>query len=64
MMKGVILSINPLAKVVDITHGISSHNIKEAGLTIGMSHSFFPPKTVHVCLLIPASVQAGGRYLS
>lgn len=53
MMKGVILSINPLAKVVDITHGISPHNIKEAALTIGMSHSFFPPKTVHVVVVDP-----------
>jgi len=53
MMKGVILSINPLAKVIDITHGISPHNIKEAALTIGMSHSFFPPKTVHVVVVDP-----------
>ncbi|MBI3378016.1 MAG: SAM-dependent chlorinase/fluorinase [Nitrospirae bacterium] len=53
MMKGVILSINPLAKIIDITHGISPHNIKEAALTIGMSHSFFPPKTVHVVVVDP-----------
>ncbi len=53
MMKGVILSINPLAKIIDITHGISPHNIKEAALTIGTSHSFFPPKTVHVVVVDP-----------
>lgn len=53
MMKGVILTINPLANVIDITHGISPHNIKEAALTIGMSHSFFLPKTVHVVAVDP-----------
>jgi len=53
MMKGVIASINPAAKVIDITHGISPHNIKEAALTIGTSYSFFPPKTVHVVVVDP-----------
>jgi len=53
MMKGVILKINPMAKIVDITHDISPHNVREAALTIGMSHSFFPPKTVHIVVVDP-----------
>jgi len=53
MMKGVISSINPLAKVIDITHGISPQNIKEAALTIGTSYTFFPAKTVHIVVVDP-----------
>lgn len=53
MMKGVILKINPMAKIVDITHDITPHNIREAALTVGMSYSFFPPKTVHIVVVDP-----------
>jgi len=53
MMKGVILQINPQAKIVDITHNISPHNIKEAAFTIGTTHSFFPPRTMHVVVVDP-----------
>lgn len=60
IMKGVVLKINPLAKIVDITHDISPHNIREAALTIGMSFSYFPPKTIHVVVVDPA-VGSGRR---
>ncbi len=53
IMKGVILTINPSVKIIDIAHDISPHNVKEAALTIGMSHGFFPPKTVHVVVVDP-----------
>lgn len=53
MMKGVILKINPKARIVDITHDISPHNIREAALTLGMSYNFFPHKTVHVVVVDP-----------
>lgn len=53
IMKGVILKLNPMATIVDITHGISPHNIKEAAFTIGMSHSFFSAKTIHVVIVDP-----------
>jgi S-adenosylmethionine hydrolase len=53
IMKGVILSINPDANVVDITHGIGKYNVREAALTIGISYRQFPPRTIHVVVADP-----------
>ena len=53
IMKGVILNINPLANIVDITHGISPQNIVEAAFTIETSFASFPSKTIHVVVVDP-----------
>jgi S-adenosylmethionine hydrolase len=53
IMKGVILGINPDAKIVDISHGIERYNIREAALTIGMSYNQFPSRTIHVVVTDP-----------
>lgn len=53
MMKGVILGINPLVKIVDITHDITPYDIKEGALTIGTSYYYFPLKTVHIAVVDP-----------
>lgn len=53
IMKGVILSINPDVNIVDITHGISKYNVREAALTIGMSYHQFPSSTIHVVVTDP-----------
>jgi S-adenosylmethionine hydrolase len=53
IMKGVILNINPLAKIVDTTHGISPQNILEAAFAIETSFKFFPYKTIHVVIVDP-----------
>ncbi len=53
VMKGVILSINPAANIVDITHGINKYDIREAALTIGSSYLQFPPRTIHVVVIDP-----------
>jgi len=53
IMKGVILSINPSAMVVDITHDISPHNICEASFVIAESFSYFPHRTIHVVVVDP-----------
>ncbi len=53
IMKGVILSINPDANVVDITHGIGKYNVRDAALTIGTSYRQFPPRTIHVVVADP-----------
>ncbi len=52
-MKGVILRINPLAKIVDITHHISSHDIEEAAHVISESYKYFPEETIHVVVVDP-----------
>jgi S-adenosylmethionine hydrolase len=53
MMKGVILGINPEVKIVDITHGVSPHDVMEAAIFIGESHRYFPAGTVHVAVVDP-----------
>ncbi len=57
-MKGVILSINPEARVVDITHLVSAHNMVEAAFIIASSVRFFPQGTVHLAVVDPG---VGGR---
>jgi S-adenosylmethionine hydrolase len=52
-MKGVIMGINPRATIIDLTHGIAPHDIREAALTIGMNYMFFPEGTVHVVVVDP-----------
>jgi hypothetical protein len=53
IMKGVILDINPLAVIADITHEISLQNIAEAAYVIGTSFQYFPHKTIHVVVVDP-----------
>ncbi len=58
IMKGVILSINPGAKIVDVTHQIPAGSIQEGGLIIKESYTYFPPGTVHVGVIDP---DVGGK---
>jgi len=53
MIKGVILSINPAARIVDITHGISPGSIPEGGAIIKQAYPYFPSGTVHVGVVDP-----------
>lgn len=52
-MKGVILSTNPRATVVDITHGISAGDIRSGALALAGSYHFFPAGAVHVAVVDP-----------
>ena len=53
MMKGVILSINRVARIVDITHQIAAGSIAEGASIIRDAHPFFPLGTVHVGVIDP-----------
>jgi S-adenosylmethionine hydrolase len=53
IMKGVIVSINPSVKIVDITHNISPQSVLEAAFTLEMSYASFPHKTIHVAVVDP-----------
>lgn len=53
LMKGVILSINPSAAIVDITHQIDSQDIVQAAFTIYSSYEYFPDGTVHLVVVDP-----------
>ncbi len=59
-MKGVMLKINDDVTLIDITHEISPHLIREAAVTIGMCYDHFPAASVHVCVVDPG-VGSGRR---
>jgi len=52
-MKGVILSINPEAKLVDICHSIEPQNIAQAAFVLGTACPFFPERTIHLVVVDP-----------
>ena len=52
-VKGVIFSIAPEARIIDITHGIRAHDIREAALAIAASYRYFPRGTVHLAVVDP-----------
>jgi len=52
-VKGVIKSINPEVDIIDLTHDISKHSIKEASIVIGLSYKYFPSKTIHIVVVDP-----------
>jgi S-adenosyl-L-methionine hydrolase (adenosine-forming) len=62
MMKGVILSINPHAVIVDINHSIMTGRIAQGAQMINETYLFFPKGTVHVAVVDPG-VGAGRRLL-
>jgi len=53
MMKGVILSINPSAVLVDVTHQLGTGSISEAALLIRETFPYFPEGTVHLAVVDP-----------
>ncbi|MCD6406770.1 SAM-dependent chlorinase/fluorinase [Candidatus Aerophobetes bacterium] len=52
-MKGVIVSINPEARIIDLTHRIKSFGILEAAFFISQVCPTFPPGTVHIVVIHP-----------
>jgi S-adenosyl-L-methionine hydrolase (adenosine-forming) len=52
-MKGVILSINPQAQIVDICNAVNSFDVLDGALTIAQAASYFPSDTLHVVIVDP-----------
>ena len=52
-MKGVILTINPEAVIVDICHSIEPQNILQAAFIISTAHHYFPDGTIHLTIVDP-----------
>ncbi len=52
-MKGVILKINPEARLVDITHNVAAYDVLDAAITIAQAYSYFPSRTIHVVVVDP-----------
>ncbi len=53
VMRGVIMSINPRAVVVDITHEIPPQDVNTAALLLEIVHKWFPPGTIFVAVVDP-----------
>lgn len=60
VVKGVILSINPSIKLVDINHGIAPQDILAAAINIKKSYRFFPKGSIHLVVVDPG---VGGERL-
>ena len=52
-MKGVILTINPQASIVDLSHRIAPHAVGEAAYFLKFCYRDFPAGTVHVAVVDP-----------
>lgn len=52
-MKGVIYSICPEAKIVDITHGIRKFDIRRAAYVLRSSAPYFPKNSIHCVVVDP-----------
>jgi S-adenosylmethionine hydrolase len=69
VMKGVLLAINPALTLVDITHEVTPHNVREAGFLLAAAFNVFPADTIHLAVVDPgvggerrALAAAGARH--
>lgn len=52
-MKGVILSINQSATIVDITHDIAPQDIPQAAYVLNRTYTYFPDDSIHIVVVDP-----------
>lgn len=52
-MKGVILSIDPSIRLVDVTHDIPPQDIRQAAIVLEDVARWFPRGTIHICVVDP-----------
>jgi S-adenosylmethionine hydrolase len=70
-MKGVILSICPSARLVDLTHDLAPQDVLAGSLALAAAVPFFPEGTVHLAVVDPGvgsarrpvALRVGGHYL-
>lgn len=53
VVKGVISQINPLLRVVDLTHEIEPQNVREAAFVLWASRKFFPEDSIFLNIVDP-----------
>ncbi|MCH7838852.1 MAG: SAM-dependent chlorinase/fluorinase [Planctomycetes bacterium] len=71
VLKGVILSIAPQVRLVDVSHDIEPQNVQDAAFVLRQVWSFFPSGTIHLAVVDPGvgsdrRIVAGlyeGRYI-
>ena len=52
-MKGAILTINPKATLIDITHGVEKFNIRTGSFILASATPYFPKGTTHLVIVDP-----------
>jgi S-adenosylmethionine hydrolase len=55
VLKGVMLSLFPQARIIDVTHNISNFNIMEAAYVVRNTFPAFPDNTIHIVAVDPES---------
>jgi S-adenosylmethionine hydrolase len=58
-VKGVILGVNPDARLVDLSHDIPPFDLRHAAFFLADAVPYFPPETLHVVVVDPGV--GGGR---
>ena len=53
IMKGVLATRAPEARVVDVTHGVPPQNVLAGALVLRYALPFFPPATIHLAVVDP-----------
>jgi hypothetical protein len=69
-LKGVLLEINPRARLVDLTHTVPPQDLRRGALLLQAAWRFFPRGTVHLAVVDPGvgtarrpiAVEAGGHF--
>jgi len=52
-VKGAILSTNPEANIIDISHSIEPQNILQAAFILSVAYRYFPKQTIHMAIVDP-----------
>lgn len=52
-VKGAILSTNPEANIIDISHSIQPQNILQAAFILNAAYRYFPKQTIHTAIVDP-----------
>jgi S-adenosylmethionine hydrolase len=52
-VKGIIMSINPSVRIIDISHEISPFDIRSAAYNISRYYKYYPGDTIHLAVVDP-----------
>ena len=52
-MKGVILGINPRCTLIDISHQVIRHDVRQGALILANGYFYFPRGTIHLAVVDP-----------
>ncbi|HMF13947.1 MAG TPA: SAM-dependent chlorinase/fluorinase, partial [Gemmataceae bacterium] len=52
-VKGVILSVNPAARIVDLSHQVPPQDVRHAAFLLAECIPYFPPEVIHLVVVDP-----------